>query len=178
MSRMVTMSKSGFSSHRFCCRGLWRTSLFRRKKHLHPNTEGKLLLITGNRIQAVILQMFLYWTGCRWDFDCFLHEERIRTETDNQDLPPESSGWLEKTASDLYDRLSPIVDRSEVTQNLNALVSLEYLFKREDPVYPWEHTPQYRVNFVKLQKVLAGYGYELHEEAFEKRRGLWINYKV
>ncbi len=178
MSRIPILSKSEFSSHAFGGREGWLTSLFQRKKNSHHTIQEKLLLVMGNCTQVVIFQMFLYWTGYLWDFDSFLHEERMRAETGTQELPPDSSGWMEKTSNDLYERLSLIMSWQEISQNLNALVSFGYLFRREDPVYPWEYKPQYRVNLVKLRKVLARYGYELEDDVFKKRRGLWINCKA
>ena len=126
--------------------------------------EG-LVSATGHRAEAMILQRFLYWTGRLWDFDQYMYEERARRKREIQDEPPES-GWMEKTADDLHKELVPAASEHAIRKHLKSLVRKGFLFEREDPVSLWEHTRQYRVNFVKLQKAMARRGYPLDECIF------------
>ncbi len=122
---------------------------------------GEVLLpATGCHAEAMILQRFLYWTGHLWDFEQFMYEERMRGERDIQDEPPES-GWIGKTEDDLHRDLMPAASHHAVRKHLMSLVRKGFLFEREDPVYPWVHALQYRMNFIKLQKAMARRGYPL-----------------
>jgi hypothetical protein len=126
--------------------------------------EG-LLSATGHHAEAMILQRFLYWTGRLWDFDQFMYEERVRREREIQDEPPES-GWVGKTEDDLFRDLMPTASERAIRKHLKSLVRKGFLFEREDPEYSWEHTLQYRMNFVKLQRAMARRGYPLDECIF------------
>ncbi|GEM_PF-708697 len=126
--------------------------------------EG-LVSATGHHVEAMILQSFLYWTGRLWDFDQFMYEERMCGKRDIQGEPPES-GWVEKTTDDLLKELAFPGSRHAIRRCLKSLVRKGFLYEREDPVYPWEHTLQYRVNLVRLQKALARRGYSLDEGVF------------
>jgi hypothetical protein len=127
--------------------------------------EKGLLLAVGCLAEAMILQMFLYWTGRLWDFDQYLHDERRRREQEIQDELPES-GWVEKTAEDLLRDLMPGASEHAIRIHLNSLVRNGFLLERENPAYPWEHTLQYRVNFIRLQKAMARRGCPLDESVF------------
>ncbi len=126
--------------------------------------EG-LEVTIGHHAEAVILRKFIHWTGRLWDFDQFMHEESARGEQEFQDDPPES-GWVEKTADDILSESIPSLSRHAIRKNLKSLVRKEFLYEREDPVHPWEHVLQYRVNLVKLRKALARRGYYLDERDF------------
>lgn len=126
--------------------------------------EG-LEVTIGHHAEAVILRKFLLWTGRLWDFDQFMHEESARGKQEFQDDPPES-GWVEKTADDILSESIPSLSRHAIRKHLKSLVQKEFLYEREDPVYPWEHALQYRVNLVKLRKALARRGYHLDERDF------------
>ncbi len=126
--------------------------------------EG-LEVTIGHHAEAVLLRKFIYWTGRLWDFDQFMHEERARGEQEFQDDPPES-GWVEKTADDLLSESIPSLSRHAIRKHLKSLVRKGFLYEREDPVYPWEHALQYRVNLVKLRKALARRGYHVDERDF------------
>lgn len=127
--------------------------------------EG-LVLVTGHHVEATILQKFLYWTGRLWDFDQFMYEERVYVEQGIQGELPES-GWLEKTANDLRTELMLPMSRHAIRRHLKSLVRKGFLYEREDPVYPWKHTLQYRANLLRLQAALARRGYFLDEDVCE-----------
>ena len=126
--------------------------------------EG-LEVTIGHHAEVVLLRKFIYWTGSLWDFDQFMHEEQARREQVFQGDPPES-GWVKKTAADFLGESIPSLSRHAIRKHLKSLVRKEFLYEREDPVYPWEHALQYRVNLVKLRKALARRGYHLDERDF------------
>ena len=134
-------------------------------RHANRILREGLEVTIGHHAEAVILRKFIHWTGRLWDFDQFMHEERARGEQEFQDNPPES-GWVEKTVDDLLGESIPSLSRHAIRKHLKSLVRKEFLYEREDPVYPWEHALQYRVNLVKLRKALARRGYHLDERDF------------
>ena len=134
-------------------------------RHANRILREGLEVTIGHHAEAVILRKFIRWTGRLWDFDQFMHEERARGEQEFQDDPPES-GWMEKTADDILSESIPSLSRHAIRKHLKSLVRKEFLYEREDPVYPWEHALQYRVNLVKLRKALARRGYHLDERDF------------
>lgn len=133
--------------------------------------EKGLLLAVGCLAEAMILQKFLYRTGRLWEFDQYLFEERSRREM--QDEPPES-GWVEKT-EDLLGDQAPAASEQAIRKHLKSLVRKGFLFERKNPVYPWEHVLQYRVNFIKLKRTMAMRGYPLDESIFG--RAAQMNFK-
>jgi hypothetical protein len=134
-------------------------------RHANRILREGLAVTIGHHAEAAILREFIRWTGRLWDFDQFMHEERARGEQEFQDDPPES-GWMEKTADDLLNESIPSLSRHAIRRHLKSLVRKGFLYEREDPVYPWEHALQYRVNLVKLRKALARRGYHLDEHDF------------
>lgn len=134
-------------------------------RHANRILREGLEVTIGHHAEAVILREFIRWTGRLWDFDQFMHEESARGKQEFQDDPPES-GWVEKTADDILSESIPSLSRHAIRKHLKSLVRKEFLYEREDPVYPWEHALQYRVNLVKLRKALARRGYHLDERDF------------
>ena len=126
--------------------------------------EG-LLSVTGHPVEAMILQKFLFWTGRLWDFDQFMYEECMHRKPDIQGESPES-GWVEKTVADLLSDLALPSNRHSIKRHLKSLVQKGFLYEREDPVYPWKHTRQYRLNLFKLQTALSRRGYSMDERFF------------
>ena len=134
-------------------------------RHANRILREGLEVTIGHHAEAVILRKFIHWTGRLWDFDQFMHEESARGKQEFQDDPPES-GWVEKTADDILSESIPSLSRHAIRKHLKSLVRKEFLYEREDPVYPWEHALQYRVKLVKLRKALARRGYHLDERDF------------
>ena len=134
-------------------------------RHANRILREGLEVTIGHHAEAVILREFIRWTGRLWDFDQFMHEESARGKQEFQDDPPES-GWVEKTADDILSESIPSLSRYAIRRHIKSLVRKGFLYEREDPVYPWEHALQYRVNLVKLRKALARRGYHLDERDF------------
>lgn len=135
-------------------------------RRVEQNLMEGLVSVTGHHVEAMILHKFLYWTKRLWDFDQFMYEERVYVEQGIQGGLPES-GWLEKTANDLRTELMLPMSGHAIRRHLKSLVRKGFLYEREDPVHPWEHTLQYRANLVRLQAALARRGYFLDEDVSE-----------
>ena len=72
-------------------------------------------------------------------------------------------GWIYKTSQELSDELMGIGAPPTIAKDLVHLEELGYLESRNNPKYKWDHTKQYRPNFIKIQTDLLELGY-IHEK--------------
>jgi hypothetical protein len=142
---------------------------FKKCRQVEQTVEECLSSVTGHHAEALILQKFLYWTSKLWDFDQFRNEEFVHKCREMQPGCPGRSGWVQKTADDLRCELSAGLSKHAIRRHLRSLVHKGYLYEREDPVYPWEHNLQYRVNLLKLEKALARHGYPSGDRLFTQK---------
>lgn len=133
---------------------------------IKEDAREDLVSVTGHYVEALILQRFMHWTGRRWDYDQFRYEELSREEREVRESSG-TSGWVQKTVDDLHGELVLRMSRRAIRRHLRSLVRKGYLNEREDPVHPWRHSIQYRVNLVNLQKALARRKYPLDESLFD-----------
>jgi len=162
------ISSSYLRSHVFCGNGGRASAVApppERRRAEQISGEG-LLLVTGHHVEAMILKSFLSWTGRLWDFDQFMYEECCIGEDQDTQGQVLTSGWVDKIADDLLKEQILPVSRQVLRRHFRSLVRKGFLYEREDPVYPWEHRIQYRVNLVRIQKALARRGYFLDESVF------------
>lgn len=124
--------------------------------------KEELVALTGDFVQAVILNQLLYWTERVNDFDAFLAEEAKRKEAHGEDASLElNNGWIYKKAEELADETMLTVSPNTIRSKLKALVSAGFVSQRTNPRYKWDKTMQYRVNVLYLQEELNNIGYEL-----------------
>ncbi len=124
--------------------------------------KEELVALTGDFMQALVLNQFLYWTRRVRDYDQLLEEEAARTSpVDNITLPAPRHGWIYKKAEDLSEEL--MVGRSATTirRVISRLVEKGWLSERDNPQLAWDRTKQYRVNLATLRHDLAALGYPL-----------------
>ena len=125
--------------------------------------EGVVKLLGDFRL-AVVLEQLIYWSNKTRDYDKFLEEEieLINKDGGKSDLE-KRHGWIYKTAQELSDELMGIGAPPTIAKDLVKLEELGYIESRNNPKYKWDHTKQYRPNYVKIQKDLIELGY-IHEK--------------
>ena len=126
--------------------------------------KEELVALTGDFMEALVLNQFLYWTSRVRDYDQLLQEEAARTSpADDVILPAPRHGWIYKKAEDLSQEL--MVGRSATTirRTISRLVEKGWLSERNNPHLAWDKTKQYRVNLATLRKDLAALGYPLDD---------------
>ena len=125
--------------------------------------EGVVKLLGDFRL-AVVLEQLIYWSNKTRDYDKFLEEEieLINKDGGKSDLE-KRFGWIYKTAQELSDELMGIGAPKTIAKDLVKLEELGYIESRNNPKYKWDHTKQYRPNYVKIQKDLLELGY-IHEK--------------
>lgn len=133
--------------------------------------KEEFVKLTGCYIEALILNQFLYWSERMKDVDEFAMEESRRLNRSSKfkdsDVEPNlQHGWIYKKADELIEELMIACTKPTMLKYLMSLCGKGYLSKRRNPKYAWDHTFQYRVNVVRVQRDLESLGY--HLEGYRK----------
>ena len=129
--------------------------------------KEELVNLTGNHIKAIVLQQLLYWSERTYDFDKFVEEEfsRATMYSNGQELQEnfgiKSCGWIYKTAEELIQETMLQMSPQTMRKYLKELVEEGFIEERSNPKYKWDHTKQYRVDVLHIQKTLLEQGYAL-----------------
>jgi hypothetical protein len=124
----------------------------------------ELVALTGDVMQAVVLNQFLYWTERVRDFDAFVEEEKERDP--ELQLQPRQ-GWIYKTAAQMAEETMLTVSESTMNRYMSALVKEGFLLRRNNPAHRWDRTYQYRVDLYEIQERLEALGYHLEGWRFD-----------
>ena len=124
--------------------------------------KEELVALTGDFVEAIILNQMIYWTERVRDLDKFLEEERRRCSMDGGTCGvPNQNGWIYKTAADLNDETMLGKSNQTIGRVMDSLVKKGYLEERNNPDHKWDRTKQFRVDFIKIQKDLNSLNYSL-----------------
>ncbi len=124
--------------------------------------KEELVILTGDYINALILNQFLYWSERTKDFDKFVQEEKERGVPEDSDLNIELTfGWIYKTADELSTELMLRVSGSTIRRHITKLVKAGWIDQRHNPNHKWDRTLQYRPNIINIQTDLEVMGYSL-----------------
>ena len=122
---------------------------------------GRVLLrehlarLSGNIVDALILELFIGWSKQAQDRDELLLEDKRHGA--NNDVPLQQ-GWASRSASEIRAALFGLVGRGTIARGLQRLVHAGWLSSRRNPDNPWDRTLQYRLNVKKLEQDLAAQG--------------------
>ncbi len=124
--------------------------------------KEELVALTGNYIDAILLNQFLYWSQHVNDFDVFLTEEATRMEdmgqTANVDL---RNGWIYKKAEELSEETMLRLSKSNMMNHITKLIEAGWIEQRRNPKNKMDKTFQYRLNLIQIQRDLLSIGYNL-----------------
>ncbi|MGH2331079.1 hypothetical protein [Thermoanaerobacter mathranii] len=124
--------------------------------------KEELVALTGDIIEAIILNQFLYWSERIEDFDRFIIEEKERAQANGINLNfPLTNGWIYKKISELKDETMLTDSEKTIRRKVQNLVKKGFLQERQNPLYNWDKTLQYRVNLIYIAKKLHEIGYKL-----------------
>ena len=123
--------------------------------------KEEFVALTGDVIEALILNQFLYWSDRINDIDQWIREENARRAAEDRDEIELNHGWIYKSAAQLNEEL--MLGMSEVTirRKIKHLVEKGFIQERKSPSRSWDRTLQYRVNLQRIRKALNEIGYEL-----------------
>jgi hypothetical protein len=124
--------------------------------------KEELVALTGDIIEAIILNQFLYWSERVEDFDKFIMEEKERAQANGINLNfPLTNGWIYKKISELKEETMLTDSEKTIRRKVQNLVEKGFLQERQNPMYKWDKTLQYRVNLNYIAKKLHEIGYTL-----------------
>lgn len=117
--------------------------------------------ITGDMVEAVMLNQFIYWTERMWEFDKLILDEAARCEAHaiEQDQTDLTNGWIWKKAVELGEEICSTDSEATINRKLNKLVEKGFLERRRSPKYKWDKTYQYRVDIKNIIIALHSEGY-------------------
>jgi hypothetical protein len=125
--------------------------------------EGVVKLLGDFRL-AVVLEQLIYWSRKTRDYDRFLQEEIILiSESGDKSNVGKRHGWIYKSAKELSEELMGIGAPSTIAKDLVELENRGFIESRNNPKYKWDHTKQYRPNYIKIQAELLKLGY-IHDK--------------
>ena len=131
------------------------------KKLKRAVIKEEFIAITGNFIDAVILNQFIYWSERVKDFDEYIKQENDRAKKCGQNPQDLTGGWIYKTADDMSSETMIGLSASNMRLHIKALEKAGYISERTNPKYKWDRTKQYRVNLNEIVTALAEKGYTL-----------------
>ena len=140
----------------------------------------ELVAVCGDHVSALILNQFLYWQVRKRDTVKYLQEEIKRRKQGG--LPVDAlesvvDGWIFKKAAELKKEIMVTVSQNTIIRRIEGLVEKKLLFQRNNPLYRWDKTYQYRVNLGQLADELTALGYSLDtvfDGKFRYRKALAI----
>lgn len=131
------------------------------KKLKRAVIKEEFIAITGNFIDAVILNQFIYWSERVKDFDEYIKQENDKAKKCGQNPQDLTGGWIYKTADDMSSETMLGLSASNMRLHIKALEKLGFISERTNPKYKWDRTKQYRVNLNEIFAALAEHGYTL-----------------
>ncbi|RKL68066.1 hypothetical protein CR203_06100 [Salipaludibacillus neizhouensis] len=131
--------------------------------------KEELVRLTGDYKSAIVLNQIIYWSEYNRDFDKFITAEKKWNEDSDMEL---TQGWFFKTAKELAEDTLINTDPSSIRRYVKKLVDAGWVEERNNPKMKWDHTKQYRVNLVKIQKDLTQMG--LYLEGYNNKTDIPI----
>ena len=125
--------------------------------------KEELVALTGNYVDAILLQQFIYWSERTRDVDSYIKEEKARSQKYGEQavIIEKSHGWIYKSSDELSNETMIGLTPSSIRRHLKELISNGWLNSRNNPRYKWDRTIQYRVDIIKIQRDLFSLGYAL-----------------
>ena len=122
--------------------------------------KEEFVVLTGDAISAVLLDLILHWSHNMKRFDEYVEEERARDPDINMPL---TDGWINKSAKQFEDELMGMASGATIRRKLINLTKQGWIDKRHNPNNVWDRTMQYKPNIRAIQRDLAELGYTLTE---------------
>lgn len=133
------------------------------KKLKRAVIKEEFVAITGNFVDAIILNQFIYWTERVKDFDEYIEQENKRAVREGLEAHELTGGWIYKTSEELADETMLNLTTASMRKHITTLKSKGFITERENPRYKWDRTKQYRVDLVKITEELGKVGYYLSD---------------
>lgn len=143
-------------------------------KTIHKNQKLKrvvikeeMVAVTGNAINALILNQMVYWTEILNKADQETQKEIEQYKKIGMDHKVEKleaqlrNGWFWKSAKELSDELMDISSRATIDRKLRELVDAGFLETKKNEENKFDKKNHYKVNIDFLRRELKKLGYAL-----------------
>lgn len=134
--------------------------------------KEELVELTGNYIDAILLNQLIYWSERVQDFDEFIKQEQ--ENNNNTDSPQNfcKYGWIYKSLRELSEETMLGLSPNTIKSHLKKLEEKGYIKSRENR-NNWDRRKEYKINLfyiqTELQKIgtsLEGYRLEINTQPF------------
>lgn len=124
--------------------------------------KEELVALTGDFIDAVILNYFIKCQAMTKRIEAYIEEERARMLTIGVELnlAPVQGFFYKKTSQASEETMLNLAD-SNMRNRIRRLVSRGWIVERNNPHIKWDKTKQYRVNVILIDTELRAIGYHL-----------------
>ena len=102
--------------------------------------------ITGNFIDAAILNYMIECTDLAHDFDKIVSDATKHETLRSAAYPEKSNGWFRKSANEISEETMLGMSHSSIMKHVKKLVSLGFIEERSNPNSKLDKAKQYRVN--------------------------------
>lgn len=123
--------------------------------------KEEFVAITGDYIEAIILNQFIILSEKANDFDKFIEQENERARRHDMPESDLTHGWIYKTCAELSEETMLMLSDQSMRRHIQCLTEKRFISERTNPKYKWDRTKQYRVNVVEIEKALNENGYSL-----------------
>lgn len=124
--------------------------------------KEELIALTGDFVEAVLLNEFIRWTNRIYEFNEFIDREKNRADKEGVKINIRyANGWISKTVRDISKESLLNLSTQTVRMHLRNLVEDGWLVERESVLDPFDKTKEYKVNLDRIEKCLNKLGYKL-----------------
>jgi DNA-binding MarR family transcriptional regulator len=132
------------------------------RKLLRSTVKEELFALTGDTLDALILNQMIKYQAMSNHVADYIEEERARLSTKGAALNlPATDGWFYKKASELAKETLLKLSDSNVHARISKLIDRGWVAERSNPVDKRDRVKQYRVNILKIDADLRAINYRL-----------------
>ena len=133
--------------------------------------KEELVALTGDAIDALLLNYFLFCQSRSRTIEQYLVEERQRMlELGEEMNVPRSNGWFYKRATEVSQETMLGLSDSNIRRRITRLVKRGWIAERRNSHHKWDRTLQYRANLTLIESELREIGYHLDGWMIERVR--------
>lgn len=138
------------------------------RKLKRATVKEEFVALTGDAIDALILNQFIRYQAQARHVEQYIEEERARFAAIGQDIAlPPTQGWFYKKAEEASEETMLRLSKSNMRARIARLIEAGWIEERANPHIQWDKTKQYRVNLIAIAAALRLIGYTLDGWLFE-----------
>mgnify|MGYP000476964877 CR=1 FL=1 len=119
--------------------------------------KEELVALTGDYVDAILLNQIIYWSERVQDFDLFLEQEAA---LENREPEGCRFGWIYKGYDELSEETMLRLSPSNIKRHLESLQKAGFIEIRQNK-NKWDRRKEYKINLKYIQTELVKLGYSL-----------------